>query len=96
MAPQELAERLPYHGCARHRKRTASFRCTQKKGSEAARADLGRSAHPALPRRAGILFCHLLVGGHRSGAWEGPLRKGVLLKAISSLRFPPFLLLRGT
>lgn len=74
-ASQERVKKLPYHGCAGHRKRTAFFRCSQKRGWEAARADRGRSAHSTLARRAGILSCHLLVGGHQSRAWEPPSRR---------------------
>lgn len=80
---EELAKRA-YHGCAGYGKRTAFFRCSEKKGVAGCAR---RRRSPALATRsprAGTLSCHLLVGGPRSGASEPPRRKGGLLPAPRS------------
>lgn len=75
---QELPKKPPYHGCARHEKRSASFRRAEKRRSAAARAGTSDAPPSSAPSwRAGRLSCHLLVGGQRSRAWEPPPKKGV-------------------
>lgn len=89
MELQELAKNPPYHGCARHEKRPAFFRREEKTGPATARAGtLDPPTSSALLRHARRLFCHLLVGGQRSGAWKSPWKNGCLPRANCSLSFP--------
>lgn len=59
MVSQELAKKLSYHGCARQRKRTASFRCTKKKriGGCARRPRMLRPPHPFKGSRDYLATC---------------------------------------